>query len=369
VKIDKIETVPVRLRLKEAFKESPGVYDELMHVIVKIWTDEGIVGLGEACPTPPADEETVESVLYAVRKYIEPAVAGEDPFNIERIITAMDWLPVNTYAKSAIDMAVYDIMGKKLNIPVYMLLGGCYRTRIPGGWEIGIDKPEKNVKDAEKAVERGFMQLKIKMGLDLSADVERFKRIRKAVGYDVAIAADANQGWKTYEAVRAIKKIEKYEPAFIEQPVARWDITGLAEVCRSVDTPIMPDESLRTPQDALNLVRNRAAECFNLKIPKHGGLYNSKKITTIAEIAGISCMVGTMWELGIAAAAGFHLAASAKIIDLRNEIIEGPIRAEAHLLSEPLDIEKGYFQAPKGPGLGVELDEHELKKYAEAFQP
>ncbi|MFX0204258.1 MAG: mandelate racemase/muconate lactonizing enzyme family protein, partial [Candidatus Hodarchaeota archaeon] len=215
---------------------------------------------------------------------------------------------------------------------------------------------------------RGFRQLKMKAGLSPKLDLERVKAVRDAVGYDITLGIDANQAWKPHEAIKVIRKMEKYDLAWIEQPVPRWNIEGLSEVKRAVDTPLMADESLKTLQDAIHLIKRDAVSMFNIKIAKHGGLYNAKKIVAIAEASGVFCMVGMLYEYGIAAAAGFHFAASTKMLPLGNEIIEGPLMIQDDLITKPLKISRGFFEVPKGYGLGIELDEVAVSKYAERFK-
>lgn len=381
MKITEVETIPIRVPIRKNILRSRRAGGAFNRIITKIKTEEGIEGLGEAAPTTGCYwEETFETSLEVIQKYMGPSVIGDDPFNIEKINEKLDRLPLNTAAKAAIDIALFDIIGKSLNVPIYKLLGGCYREKILAGWELTIGKPEEMTKEAEYALELGFRQLKIKLGTPrvgrepsfgntLKEDVSRFKAIKNVAGDDIILACDVNGRWRTNEATRLIKTIDRFEPAFIEQPLPRWDIDGLAEMSKFVEAPIMADESVRTIEDAVRLVRKRAVRSFNIKIMKHGGLYNCKKIAAIAEGAGISCIVGSMIELGIASAAMAHFAASTKVLEFGNEgIIEGPLSVERDILAEGLKFEKGYLEVPRGPGLGITLDEEIVRVYAENFK-
>lgn len=368
MKITKIETIPYKIKLKKPFREAAGVFEQFGRVIVKVWTNENIIGIGEVSPNVPYDDETLESALTIINKYLKPKLIGEDPFNIEKIIEKMDAIvPFNVYAKSGIDIALFDIMGKTLKIPIYKLLGGYYRERIPACRELAIAKPGEMAKEAEKVVGMGFKYLKVKMGIHPKHDVNRFKAVREAVGEDIIIAGDGNEGYKPHEAIKVINSIEKYDLAYLEQPVPKWDIEGLIKISKSVDTPVFADQSLRTLQDAMIMVKRDAVQGFNIKIGKQGGLYNSKKIAALAEAFNISLTLGTKWESGIAAAAGCHFAVSSRMLNFGSSILDGPQLLEDDMIVKPLKFEEGFIQAPQDPGLGIELDEEAVKKCAQRF--
>lgn len=363
MKITNIETIAITVPTNpfwSAFRKY-GPLRKASFILAKIHTDEGFVGIGETITRPNFAGQPLEFVKSGIDKYLAPRIIGSNPFNLEQILTTMDWaLFENAYAKTAIELAIYDLIGKALKVPVHNLIGGCYRDKILVGWEIGIESPEEMAKKAVEYVEKGIRVLKVKVGIDPDQDVERIKAVRDAVG-DVTLRADVNEGWTPIGAIKAIKKIEKYDLELIEQPVPRWDLDGLARVRKAVNTPIEVDESLWSPTDAMNVIRKEAADIFNIKLAKAGGLYNSKKIAAIAEAADIPCLVGTEFSLASGIAAKLHLAASTKNIHHACEFTE--FHLLDNLSATPLEIEDGYLEVPRKSGLGVLFDESKLSNY------
>jgi len=332
------------------------------NLLVKVHTDEGIVGYGEGLFGPDFHGETQESVMGVIRK-LSSVLINEDPFNIELLEEKVSKsIKGNANAKALINMALYDIVGKKLKTPLYKLLGGKFRNKIPITYVItDSNKPKEVVEKAKRAVEKGYKVLKIKVGeTDPNIDVERVKAIRKELGSEVGIRIDANQAWSPHEAVRIMRKISRYNPQYLEQPVPSWDLDGLAYVKRKIDTPIMADESLFSLQDALKLVEKEAVDLFNTKVLK-GGLSNLKKISAVAEAAGIHCMVGGAW-LSVSAAAGLHFAASTKSVKYSCEFCGEMFYGDVDIVKERVKPQDGYVELIEKPGLGVELDKEKINK-------
>lgn len=356
MEITRIEAIPVSVRRKISLLISY-VYESRKfsdYTIVKIHTDEGIIGLGEASTTSGPSTELVKP---EIDKFLSPSLIGEDPFNIEFLLEKMrSSTPIS---KTAVEMALYDIMGKKLKVPIYKLVGGRYRDMIPVTWVIGIKSAREMAKEAKDYVDKGFNTIKIKVGRDPRKDVERLKAVREACGEDAKIRADANGGYETKIAIKTIKEMEKYDLELMEDPIPPWDIRGQAEVVKAVDIPIMADGSIQTPRDAINLIREEAADIFNIYIMS-GGILNAIKIATIAEAADIPCMLGSNLELGIGTSAGAQVAAATRNIKYASDII-GPLYYESDVITQPLKIDKGLLEVPKGPGLGVDLDERIMK--------
>jgi o-succinylbenzoate synthase len=321
--IIQIEVYPVILRYREPFVIAAGSSVETHNVIVKVVTDYDAVGWGESSPSRRVTGETAETVVKALDR-IAPKLVGQCPLRIERNTEVMDTaIDGNPAAKAAIDMALYDILGKTGRKPLFMLLGG-YRTEVLTDITLGIKSPKEMAKDAAEAVNRGFRALKIKVGINVVEDVERVKMIREAVGDSTQMRIDANQGWTVKQAVEVLNKIEKYDIQFAEQPVSAEDIKGLIEVRKHSPVPIMADESVHSPEDALRLIEAEAVDFINIKLMKSGGILKGRRIAEVAEAAGIPCMIGCMGEsqLGIAAAA--HLAAAVKNIqyaDLDSDLL------------------------------------------------
>jgi L-alanine-DL-glutamate epimerase-like enolase superfamily enzyme len=186
------------------------------------------------------------------------------------------------------------------------------------------------------------------------------KAVREAVGWDISIRVDPNQAWSVSQAINVIKKMERYELQLVEQPIPAWDLEGLAKVTRAVDTPILIDEGVRTPEDAVKVVIKEAADMINLKIGKIGGIFYSSKINAIAEASDIPCLVGSMLEGSIGTAASAHFAISASNLKFAHDLI-GPLFRADDVVRKTLKVEGGYVEVPEKPGIGVELDEAKLE--------
>jgi L-alanine-DL-glutamate epimerase-like enolase superfamily enzyme len=242
-----------------------------------------------------------------------------------------------------------------------MLMGG-YRTEVLTDITLSIKSPKEMAEDAVKAVNKGFKALKVKVGVNPPEDVERIKRIREAIGDNVQIRIDANQGWTPKQAIEVLNKIEKFNIQFAEQPVPSEDIKGLMEVKKKSPIPMMADESVHSPEDALRLIQAEAVDLINIKLMKSGGILKGRKIAAIAEAAGIPCMIGCMGESEIGIAAGAHLAAAVKNIQYAD--------LDSDLLLKDKLVKKGGTKVkdsmrvfPKQDGLGIkELNEQILGK-------
>lgn len=314
MKISKIKVIPKAVKLKEPITISLGTIDHSISAIVKIETDEGLVGYGEGSPGILITGETLKGTSECIELF-EKQLIGVDPLDIEKVHSVMNSVAAHApSAKTAIDIACYDLLGKKANLPLYKLLGG-YASAVQTDMTIGLDTPEVMKNKAKLAISQGFDTLKIKVGTGSDSDIARLKAIREAIGSQVKIRLDANQGWKPKEAVNMINRLSEYDIELVEQPVAYHDIDGLAFVTKNVTTPIMSDESCFNSNDALRLIRAHAVDFVNIKLMKCGGIHEAIKINSICEAAGIECMIGCMVEetnIGVTAAA--HLAAATKNI-------------------------------------------------------
>ena len=340
----------------------------LNYVIVTVETDEGISGVGEAATDIGFFGEPLEEVKYAIERYFGPRIIGKDPFDREQILHLLDYRG-NTSARSGIDLALHDLLGKALGIPVYDLIGGCCRDRVLVAIEIAGGTPDGMAKLCAEYVEQGVRAFKPKIGGYPEKDAIRLKAIREAVGEGISIRADANQGYTPKEAIRLCRLAEKYDVGLelLEQPVPAWDLNGMALVRKSVDTLIEADESAYSTHDVMNIIRQGAADVINIKVAKAGGLYNAKKIAALAEAAGLGCVLGTAFGLGPKIAAKLHLAASTRNIMDAVEFTE--IILHDNLAAPPFDqvlmppLDDGYLRVPTGPGLGVQLDEAKVQQY------
>lgn len=309
-KIVSIDFQTQSIALKKPFTIALGTITQADNIFIKITTDDGIVGIGEAAPETFVTGETLTSCKAAL-EWLTQKLIGQNPLNIAKIHETMNReILGNGAAKAAIDIACYDILGKTANLPLYQLLGG-HNDFVQTDMTISIDTPSVMAAEAKKHVELGFKAIKIKVGVDPIEDVTRILAIREAVGPTIQLRVDANQGWTPKEAIRAIERISPYDIAFIEQPVAAKNLDGLKFVRDHVTDSIMSDESAFIPQDAFSLVKKDVVDYVNIKLMKCGGIYPALKIIAICESAGVACMIGCMsGESNISVAAAAHLAAA-----------------------------------------------------------
>src|SRR3989449_1976959 len=228
-------------------------------VFVRLETSDGLVGWGEAACLggPTWSEESAESIAATIERYIAPWLRGRDAAHIEALRTEMARrVQGNSFARAAVEMALWDLNGRALGVPVHRLLGGRVRDRVPLSWSLAVTSGEAEVAEAREKVARGHRIFKIKTAAHpVAEDVARVRRLREAVGPDISLRVDANQGWDRATALQAIRALEPFHLDFVEQPVARWDREGLAEIARAVRVPVMADESCCSPHDALAIAQ------------------------------------------------------------------------------------------------------------------
>ncbi len=335
--------------MKVAFAE----IKDMETLLVRMDTDEGISGYGEAAPLPFVTGDDLDAA-YAVGKALRLALLGQDPVALGGIHRRMDALYAgNGPIKCAFDMACYDIAAKAAGMPLYRYLGGDVRT-VHSDVTIGIDEPEAMAEKAAEWVSKGFTILKVKLGEDIGTDLRRMQAVREAAGPSIALRVDANQGWSVKDTIRIAPGLEKLSVGLIEQPIAAWDWEGLREIKRTIRVPIAADESCHTPTDAARLAAMRAVDVINIKLMKCGGIYRAIQINAIAEASGIGCMIGCMGESALANVAGMHVAAALdniREVDLDAVYIlsGGPVRGG-------FDHVGGRATLGDVPGIGVEVD-------------
>jgi len=372
MKITQIEMIPVTLKLKKPVLMSGGALTGSICVLLKIHTDEGIVGIADSGSTSEwYSGETQESIMAMIKNYYAPkALLGEDPFNIEKIMSKLDKIAKNNnQSKAVIDYALYDIMGKKLGVPVYKLLGGKSIEKVRMGYVISTGTPEETAAEARRVHNAGFKVVKIKVGYHPDEeDVENVRVIHEAVGKTADIMIDANGGWNYFQALRNLKAMEKYNVTLAEQPVPWWDVDGLARLRRKVNIPIFADESATELKQIMEIVQKDAADGVFIKVAKAGGLLKAQRWVALAKAANLTVMCGCMVGSGIEAATQAHfLVANEWMSHLEQENI-GPLHLHDLTDTVSVDIkndlakklpryEKGFMWAPEAPGIGVELNE------------
>lgn len=356
MKIVDMKFQTIHIPLKKPFRIAFAVQDHSVNVLVKLVTDEGIYGLGEAAPFEPVTGESAATVLEAL-KLFKQGLVGMDAMNIEGIHKLMDRLITgNTSAKAAVDIALYDIRGKVMNQPLYKVLGG-YSNQLETDMTIGIDTPESMAEEARMRVEKdGFRILKVKAGIDPRDDQWALALIREAVGPKVRLRVDANQGYTVNDAVQTLRAFEKSGVEAVEQCLPYWDIDGSAFLRTKVDVNIMLDESIHTSIDAARACKKDAADILNIKLMKCGGLYEAEKINAIAEANHVSCMVGCMLESKIAIAAGASfVAAKANVTEADCDSFMYAVDPE-NGMPGGFTIEGGIYTLSEKPGLGIDFD-------------
>lgn len=361
MKITKASLHAVRFPLNEPFIISYATYPDMPALILVLETDNGLVGYGEAVPDEHVTGEYFTAAFEVLKELFLPAIIGMNPFDIESIHSKMNALMArNPAAKAAVDIACYDLMGKAASQPVYNLIGGQATEHLDYPKVLSIEAPEIMAEKAKKAVEMGYASLKLKVGKgQAQEDVDRILAVREAVGQDMPIRVDVNQGWKSSGiAVAAIKQLEGANIAWIEQPIRMGDIRGLAEIRSKTAVPIMADESLQSMEDLLEIIRLQAADVINIKLMKCAGIFHAAQMAKTAEAAGMKCQIGSMVESSVGSAAGYHVAMSR--INIESTELTGPL-----LFSEEigdLTYKHPYVFLSGKPGLGVEVDPVQLEK-------
>ena len=312
--ITDIQFLVTGFHFEEPMKVAFATITDMDSCIVKILTDEGITGFGEAAPLPFVTGDNLDTAL-SVGKELKAALLGMDSRAIGAIHRVMDSLySGNGAVKAGIDIACYDIASKAAGIPLYKYLGGD-DPHIHSDVTIGIDSPDRMAEKAREWVAKGFDILKVKLGEDITLDAARMKAIREAVGPDVRLRIDANQGWTVKDTLRISRKLDALGVDLIEQPVPAGDFEGLKEIRDRSALRVAADESCHSPLDAMRLASMRAADIVNIKLMKCGGIYPAIKIAAICEAAGLRCMIGCMGESTLGNLAGMHLAAALDIIE------------------------------------------------------
>ncbi|WP_278948391.1 mandelate racemase/muconate lactonizing enzyme family protein [Megasphaera elsdenii] len=353
MKITAIEIGKIAIPLKTPFITALRRVDVAEDLVVKVYTDDGHTGYGNAPATVVITGDSHESVAAAIRYTIGPKLIGRDIDDREDILDTIHQSMVhNTSAKAALDMAVHDLFGQRYGLPLYRFFGG-RKTRIASDITISINDPAGMAADACQAVALGYRHLKLKVGIDPAIDFQRVAAIRQAVGPDITIRLDANQGWKPKEAIRLIGRMEDagLDIELVEQPVAAADFEGLKQVTDHVATDIMADESAFSAKDVFRLLAMRACDLINIKLMKAGGLGPAAQIAAMADAAGVGCMMGCMLEskVGITAAAALS---AGKAVITKNDLDAADLMA-ADPVRGGITYDKDHLVVPDAPGLGI----------------
>jgi muconate cycloisomerase len=321
--------------------------------------------------------EAPETTAKLLVEYLAPAIIGMDAMAITSVLRKLDQTVRGyPYAKASIDLALHDLVGQALGVPVFQLLGGAVRDAIPVAHSLGVMEMPQLLAEAEAAVAEGVSTIKMKVGFDPERDVQAVAEVRRVIGDEIALTVDANRGWRDVKlAIATIRRLEASGIRFVEQPVE--GLTAMARVTAAVDTMVMADESAWNPTDVLEIAQLQAADLISLYTTKPGGLQRACKTAAVAEAAGIRCNVNGSAETGIGNAANLHLAAAMEAV---SEACVLPVSAPAEsqptktvgrmylddLITEPFGYRDGFLMVPAQPGLGVRLDDAKVEKYLQA---
>ena len=345
-----------------------GAPDALSHrVLVRLRTDSGAVGWGEATPTPRWTYETRETILSSLHNYLAPAVRGIEIWNFDALHRAMDRAispgvtPGSPLAKSAIDVAAHDALGRALGVPVHQLLGGCRRTEFDLTWMISVLRPGEAETAGAEGLAAGYTHFDAKIGMHGErGDSELLQRARRAAG-GRSIQADANRAYRVDAALRQARRMAELDIALFEQPLNGFNLSGYRRLQAGSPVPVGIDESLRSVPDLLEYVRHDAIGVAVAKVQRQAGLYRSRQLCEAAEAAGLELSLSGLTETDLGLAAGLHLAAA---FDINPLALNGPQYIDTPFLSERVWRGGGRVRLPSGPGLGVEVDEDWVRRHA-----
>ncbi|MFP4081414.1 MAG: mandelate racemase/muconate lactonizing enzyme family protein [Candidatus Aminicenantes bacterium] len=359
LKITSVQIYKSDIKLKEPFKIAIMEIKASQSVFIKINTDQGLYGMGEANPFWGITGET-QAINLAGAVDLARLVLDKDPLDIEQRMREIDgFLVHNSTLRSAFDMALYDLLGKASGLPLYAALGGGKRSFWTDN-TIGIASPEKMAAKAAQFKNQGFQAIKVKLGTTAEMDTLRIKKIREAIGEDLPIRIDANQGWDYNTAITTLHHLEPMGIEYCEQPIARWDYENMRRIRQNTSIAIMADESLFDHYDAFRLASMGCCDYFNIKLAKSGGIHTALKINAIAEGTGIHSMVGCMTETRLGLTAAAHLVSARpniKFADLDGHFMlkEDPIIGGAR-------YHVGEISLPETPGHGADVDPDFLKR-------
>lgn len=359
-KITAVEAIPVTVTGSRNFAISEGRTRVHTSTILRLRTEnEALEGIAEiVCAPPGKPEELPGEILDAVRNVVAPALTGLAATDRGRGMALVGArLKGRNWTKAAVNVAFHDLAAKLLGTSVSDMLGGRLHDRIPViGTVIGIAAPDAMAEQAAATVADGFRAVKIKIGETVGADTDRVRAVREAIGNGPALRVDANDHYDPADAIRLVRAIEGFDIEHVEQPVSRHDVLGMAEVRRAVGIPLMTDDMVATPEEAMTVIRLGAADRVKVKVTKHG-LDGARLITEMLAAAGLKAVLGHVFEMGLAAVAEAHFAATATNLAGPHEIGSmRPMGSDADIIAEDLAADPGFLRLPDGPGLGVTLD-------------
>ena len=362
MRIVQIEPMIVEVPLREPVTGVHGVTSVQQSVLVRVWSDDGLEGWGDVDPTPGYTLESVDDIAAGAER-LAAALRGGDPFNVQRALALMDETLGEAFeAKAAIEMALLDLKGKILGVPVHSLLGGRLVDEVFLNAWIGAVPPAQAAREAEEWVARGFITAKIKVSGAGRDGLDRVAAVRAAVGSRMALRVDFNESLAAADAVAFIRELEPYDLTLVEQPVPRDRIDALAEIRREIEIPLMADESVTSPASLIEIIKRDAADIVKVKVMKQGGLLRTRSMIELASAAGLHVVIGHGFGLTLSTLAEATLAATSDDVLPGCEAV-GPLKMSADVVAHPLDLTHGTLKLPDAPGLGVTVDVDALARY------
>jgi len=362
--IERVEVFGVAVPLNQGFKNAYATKTVQKSALVRITAAGGAIGLGNIDPSPGYTSDSIEDLLGALERRLAPAAIGLDAANIHRLLPVLDAaVPGVLEAKAAIEMACVDLTARALGVAVHTYLGGAVKDGLTFNAWIGVLPPDEAARETLAWRNRGFRSAKIKVGGGIEADRDRIKAVREAVGPDMNLRIDANCGYDPDTSIRLAHMVAPYGLQLFEQPAPREDIAGLARVRReSGGLAIMADESVSDHASLVEIIKAGAADIVKVKVMKQGGFHRTLRMIATAEAAGIRCVVGHGFGLGVNTTAEIMLAATqANVLDGLECV--GPLKTTDDITTTKLDLSSGGIALPDGPGLGVMLDEARVARY------
>jgi muconate cycloisomerase len=367
VTITSVEAILVDLPTIRAHKLAMATMQQQTLVIVRLRCSDGIEGIGEATTIGGLTygEESPEGTQLTIATYLAPAMIGMDACNINAVMDRLAKVARgNRLAKSALETALFDAQGKRLDVPVATLLGGAVRTSLPVLWTLASGDTGRDVEEAEAMLAaRRHNTFKLKIGRrSIEEDVAHVAAIKRALGDRAKVTVDVNQAWDESQAARGIAMLESVGVDLVEQPIARENRAGMARLAARFVVPVMADESVATPEDAMEIARLGAADIFALKIAKSGGLTGVLRTAAVGDAAGIAMYGGTLLEGTIGSIASAHAFCTLPRLTWGSELF-GPLLLTDDVVTARPEYRDFELHLPDGPGLGVALDEDKLARY------
>lgn len=354
----------IRVPVQATHSHGSGDVSAIDSVVVELVADSGHSGWGEASPWP-VFTGTSEANAAALNTHLRPLVVGANALRREQILAQAERTIVHcSEAKAALEMALLDVVGRTLGVSAGQLIGGRQRDAVPVSFTIANPVFEEDMEIIAHLYGSGVRIFKLKTGFrDHAFDLMRLEKIRETHGNNIDLRIDYNQGLKAADAIRILRDMESFRLGFIEQPTPRDNLEAMAAITAAIDTPVMADESVFNPREALIATRMKLADIYSLKVMKSGGIARAQEIAAIAKAAGVGVYGGCMFETGLAHLAGAHLVSSLGEIDLGCEFYMPSFYAKDDILAEPFPIRNGSVHIPEGPGLGIDVDRDKLAKY------